>query len=111
MDLHLLLMSLEASEHVCTQEKAKSESSEKASNKGKNGKKQPGTEHTARVPEKASTHKKHCDLCKKYGGMHTMHNTKDCQYEKDRKLKADFHAAKKRKAERNPIPKGRSLGS
>ncbi len=33
MDLRLLLTSLEAIERVCTQEKAKSESSEKAANK------------------------------------------------------------------------------
>jgi hypothetical protein len=37
LDLCLLLTSLEAIESVCTQEKAKTESSKKASNRGKNG--------------------------------------------------------------------------
>jgi hypothetical protein len=46
---------------------------------------------------------KHCSLSKKHGGMHSMHNTKDCyKYEKDGKVKADFRAAKK--AGKNPIP-------
>jgi hypothetical protein len=39
MDLHLLLTFLEALEHIRTQEEAKADSSEKASNKDKNGKK------------------------------------------------------------------------
>jgi hypothetical protein len=38
MDLHLLLMSLEAIQHICTQDKAKLESSKKAFHKGKKGK-------------------------------------------------------------------------
>ncbi len=78
MDLLLLLTSHEAMERVCTQEKAMTEFSKKASHKGKNGKKQPGTKPTARVPKKACTHKEHCGLCKKHGGAHTTHNTKDC---------------------------------
>ncbi len=43
MNLRLLLRSLEAIERICTQEKAKTESCEKASTKGKNSKKQPDT--------------------------------------------------------------------
>jgi hypothetical protein len=96
-------MSLEAIKRVCTQEKAKTESSEIASHEGGNGKKQPGTKPTARVPKKARTHKKHCDLCKKHGGVHTMHNTKDChKYDRDRKEKANFRAAKKGRKKPNP---------
>ncbi len=34
-------------------------------------KKQPGTESMIRVPKKACT-EKHCNLCKKHGGVHTM---------------------------------------
>jgi hypothetical protein len=64
--LHLLLASLEAIERMCTQEKTKTESSEKASHKDENGKKQPGTEPTARVPKKACTNMKHCNLGKKH---------------------------------------------
>jgi hypothetical protein len=51
MDLHLLLMSLEAIERVCTHEKAKLESSEKASHEGKKEKKQPGTKSMPGFPK------------------------------------------------------------
>jgi hypothetical protein len=63
----------------------------------------------ARVPKKVRF-EKHFDMCKKYGGAHITGNTKDChRYEKDRKLKANFCAAKK--GRRNPILKGRTLRS
>ncbi len=103
MELCLLLTSLEAIRHVCTHKKAKVESSEKASHKGKKGKNHPGTKSTARVPKKVHF-KKHCDLCKKHGGMYTIHNTLDCRrFEKDRKEKSDFYAAKKGGKKANPI--------
>jgi hypothetical protein len=75
MDMCSLLMSLEAIECICTQEKAKSESSEKASYKGEKGKKCPGTESTARVPKKVHF-KKHCNLCNRHGGTvyHAQHS-------------------------------------
>jgi hypothetical protein len=102
MDLRLLLTSLEAIEHMCTQEKAKPESSKKASHKGENGKKQPGTKSTARVLKKVCF-EKHCDLCKKHGDMYTTHNTKDCcRYEKDKKEKSNIHATKKGGKKPNP---------
>ncbi len=92
--MHLLLMSLEAIERVCIHKKAKLESSEKASPKGKKGEKRPGTESMVRVPKKVYF-KKHCNLCKKHGGAYTMHNTCDCcRLEKDGKEKSDFHATK-----------------
>jgi hypothetical protein len=95
MDLHLLLTSLETFKCIYTHEKAKLESSKKISHKGKKGKKCPGTKSTARVPKKVCL-EKHCDLCKKHGGTYTMHYTQDCRrYEKDRKEKSKFHAAKK----------------
>ncbi len=101
LDMRLLLTSLEAIEHVCTQEKASAQS-KKPSTKGETGKKRPGTKPRARVPKKAHT-KKDCNLCKKHGGTHTTHNTKDChKYDKDRKEKADFHAAKKGRKKPNP---------
>ena len=78
MDMRLLLTLLEAIERICTYEKAKPESSEKASNRGKKGKKHPGTKATVRVPQKVRFDK-HCNLCKKHGGAHTMHNTSDCR--------------------------------
>ena len=47
--------------------------------------------------------KKSCELCKKHGGAHTTHATKDCcKYEKDGMLKADFCAAKKAGKKPNP---------
>ncbi len=44
------------------------------------------------------------ELCKKYGGMHTTHATKDCRrYKKDWTAKANFHAAKKAGEKPNPV--------
>jgi hypothetical protein len=103
MDMHLLLTSLEAIKHICTYEKAKTESSKKASHKGKKGKKRPGTNSTARVPKKVHF-EKHCSLCKKHGGVNTMHNTRDCcRFEKDEKEKSKFHATKKGDKKANPV--------
>ena len=101
--MRLLLVSLEAIEHVCTYKKGKSESSKKSSFKSKKGKKYPGTEATIRVPKKICF-EKHCDLCKKHGGMYTMHNTRECcRFEKDKKEKSSFHAAKKGGYKSNPV--------
>jgi hypothetical protein len=68
MDIHLLLTSLEVVECICTYEKGKPESSKKSSNKGKKGKKCPGTDSTARVLKKVHF-EKNCDLCKKHRGL------------------------------------------
>ena len=71
------------------------EKSMKSSNKGEKGKKCPGTNSMVRVPQKVCF-EKHCKLCKKHGGAHTTHNTHDChRFEKDRKEKSNFCAAKK----------------
>ncbi len=79
------------------------ESSEKSSHKSEKGKKCPGTYSTVRVPKKVRF-EKHCDLCKKHGGAYTMHNTRDCcRFEKDRKEKSDFRAAKKGGKKGNPV--------
>jgi hypothetical protein len=106
MDTHLLLTSLEAIKCVCTFEKGKSDSFEKSiksSNKGEKGKKHPGTNSMASVPKKVRF-EKHCDLCKKHGGAHTMHNTCDChRFEKDGKEKSSFRAAKKGGYKSNPL--------
>jgi hypothetical protein len=90
----LLLTLLEAIERVCTYEKGKSESLESSSNKGEKGKKRPGTNSTARVPNKVCF-EKNCDLCKKHGGAYTTHNTHNHhRFEKDGKEKSDFCTAK-----------------
>jgi hypothetical protein len=103
MDMRLLLTLLEAIERVCTYEKGKPEFSKKSSNKGEKGKKCPGTNSTARVPKKVHF-EKNCDLCKKHGDAHTMHNTPDCRrFEKDRNEKSDFCATKKGGKKANPI--------
>jgi hypothetical protein len=103
MDMRSLLMSLEAIGCVCTHEKAKLESTKKASYKGKKGKKCPGTKSTARVPKKVCF-KKHCNLCKRHGGVYTMQNTHDCcRFEEDRKHKSNFCTTKKGSKKSNPI--------
>jgi hypothetical protein len=103
MDMRLLLMSLEAIKRVCTHNKAKLESSKKASHKDKKGKKRPGTKSMARVPKKVRF-KRHCDLRKKHESVYTIHNTRYCRgFEKDRKKKSIFCTAKKGGKKANPI--------
>jgi hypothetical protein len=102
----LLLTLFEVIECICTYEKGKLdtfEKSDKSSNKGKKGKKCPGTNSTVWVPNKVRF-KKHCNLCKKHGGTHTTHNTSEChRFEKDRKEKSSFRATKKGGYNWNPI--------
>ncbi len=94
---------MEAIKCVCTHKKAKTESSEKASNKGKKRKKHPGTNSTGRAPKKVCF-EKHCDLCKKHEGAYTTHNTHDCcRFEIDGIEKSDFCAAKKCSKKANPM--------
>jgi hypothetical protein len=106
MDLRSLLTSLEAIERVCTHEKGKPdnhEKSEKSSYKGKKGKKRPGTDPTVCVPKKVQF-EKHCDLCKKHGGAHTTHTTRECRkYEKDGTEKSSFPTAKKGGKKNYPV--------
>jgi hypothetical protein len=105
MDMCLLLTSLEAIECVCTYKKGKLDNFEtfnKSSNKGKKGKEHPGTNSTVRVPKKVQF-EMHCELCKKHGGAHTTHRTRDCRkYEKDGT--ENPVSALLRKAERKAIP-------
>jgi hypothetical protein len=109
MDMRFLLTSLEVIECICTYEKGKLdnfEKSDKPSNKGKKGKRRPGTNSTVRVPKKVRFEKfeKHCKLCKKHGGSHAMHHTRDCcRYEKDGTEKSSFHATKKGGKKNYPI--------
>ncbi len=103
MDMRLLLTLLEAIKRICTYKKGTPESSEKSSNKGEKGKKCPGTSSTARVPKKVHF-EKNCNLCKKHGGAYTMHNTHDCRrFEKDKKERSNFRAAKKGGKKGNPV--------
>jgi hypothetical protein len=106
MDMHSLLTLLIAIECICTCEKGKLDSfekSDKSSNKCEKGKKRPGTDSTARVPKKVRF-EKHCGLCKKHGGTHTMHNTHDCRrFEKDGKEKSSFRTTKKGRYKSNPV--------
>ncbi len=76
---------------------------DKSSNKGKKGKKRRGTNYTVWVPKKVRF-EKHCNLCKKHGGAHTTHNTRDCRkFEKDRKEKSSFRTTKKGGYKSNPV--------
>ncbi len=106
MDMRSLLTLLEVIKRVCTYVKGKSDSfkkSDKASNKGKKGKKCSGTNSTARVPKKVHF-EKYWDLCKKHAGTHTLHNTHDCRrFKKDEKEKSSFRVAKKGRYKGNPI--------
>jgi hypothetical protein len=103
MDMRSLQASLKAIGRVCTPEKAHAPSGEKASHKNKAGAKQPSNGATKQA-HKRVRFKKSCELCKKHGGAHTTHATKDCRkYEKDRTAKADFHAAKKAGKKLNPV--------
>ncbi len=106
MHMRSLLTLLEAIERICTYEKGKSdtfEKSDKSSNKGKKGKKCPGTNSMVRVPKNVHF-EKHCNLCKKHGGAHTTHNTSECcRFEKDGKKKSSFCAAMKGGYNWNPV--------
>jgi hypothetical protein len=67
------------------------------------GKKQPGTDPTVRVPKKVRF-EKNCDLCKKHGGAHTTHTTRESRkYEKDGTEKPSFRAAKKGSKKNYPV--------
>ena len=75
----------------------------KALHSEKKGTQRPGTEATARVPQKTHTEKQ-CDLCKSMGDAFVTHNTCDCRrFEKDRIEKSDFRAAKKSGKKTNPV--------
>jgi hypothetical protein len=107
VDMHSLQASLEAIKLVCTLEKAHAQSGKKASQKSKTGTKRPSTGATKQVPKKVCF-RKYCKLCKKYGGAHTTHATKDCcRYVKDGMVKADLCAAKK--ADKKPNPAKQSF--
>ncbi len=79
------------------------ENSNKSSKQGEKGKKCSGTNSMVRVPKKVRF-EKHCKLCKKHGGTHTMHKTCDCcRFEKDGKEKSSFCTAKKGGYKSNPV--------
>ncbi len=103
MDMRSHQASLEAIERVCTHKKAHAQSGKKASrNKNESGAKRPSTKATKQVPKKVHFERS-CKLCKKHGGAHTMHTTKDCRrYKKDGMVKANFCAAKKAGKKTNP---------
>jgi hypothetical protein len=102
MDMHSLQASLEAIEHVCTPEKAHAPSVKKASHKNEAGVKLPSTGAMKQAHKKVRFEKS-CKLCKKHGGAHTTHATKDCRkYEKDGTVKAEFCTAKKGGKKPNP---------
>ncbi len=102
MDMCSLQASLEAIERICTHKKAHVPSGEKASHKNKVGAKRPSNGAMRQVPKKVRFEKS-CKLCKKYGGAHTTHATKDCcKYKKDGMAKAYFCAAKKAGKKPNP---------
>ena len=79
----------------------------KASHKNEAEAKWPSNGATKQAHKKVCFEKS-CELCKKFGGTHTKHTTKDCRkYEKDGMAKADFCTAKK--AGRKPNPAKQSF--
>jgi hypothetical protein len=83
-------------------EKAHAQSGKKASHKNETGNKWPSTGATKQVSKKVYFEKS-CKLCKKHGGAHTTHATKDCcRYKKDRTENANFCAIKKAGKKPNP---------
>jgi hypothetical protein len=107
MDMCSLQASLKAIEPVCTPKKAHAQSGKKASHKNEAGGKRPSTGATKQTPKKVHFERS-CKLCKKQGGVHTMHATKYCRkYKKDGMVKANFCAAKK--AGKKPNPAKQSL--
>ncbi len=102
MDVRSLQASLKAIERVCTPEKAHAPSGKKTSHKNKAGAKQPSTGAMKQATKKVHFEKS-CKLCKKYGGMHTTHTTKDCRkYETDGMAKASFCTTKRAGKKPNP---------
>ncbi len=102
MDMRSLQASLKAIEHVYTPEKAHAPSDEKASYKNEAGAKQPSTGATMQAHKKVHFDKSF-ELCKKHGGAHTTHATKDCRkYKKDGTRKDNFRTAKKAATKPNP---------
>jgi hypothetical protein len=94
MDMRSLQAFLKANERVCTLEKAHAQSGKKASHENKTGNKRPSTGVTKQVSKKVCFEKS-CEECKKHGGAHTTHATKDCcRYKKDGMVKADFCTTK-----------------
>jgi len=106
VDMRSPLLSLEATERVCGQERSdKSVAScdEKPSHSNKKRYVATWYWKSPRVPRKART-EKHRDLCKKHGGAYTTHNARHCQrFEKDGTEKSDFRAAKKGGKKPNPV--------
>jgi hypothetical protein len=102
MDMRSLHASLKAIECVSTHEKSHVPSGKKASHKNEAGAKWPSNDAIKQAHKKVHF-KKSCKLCKKFGGTHTTHTTKDYRkYEKDGTAKANFHTAKKAGKKPNP---------
>jgi hypothetical protein len=90
MDLRSLQAPLKAIKRGCAPEKTYAPSGKKASYKNKAGAKRPSNGATKQAHKKVCFEKS-CKLCKKHGGAHTTHSTKDCRkYEKDGTVKANF---------------------
>jgi hypothetical protein len=78
---------------IASAENKKSE--DKKGGTSKKDSKRSGSFREERAPKKARTEKL-CDLCKKYGGAHTTHNTVDCKkFDAGGSLKSGFLPRKK----------------
>lgn len=109
-DLHSLLTDLEKVERHVEATRAQEQRSQKKNEKGKSGSpdgkkpSQGGTKRSAApsedpIPRKKPKVTKMCQLCSKYGGASTTHNTKECRrYDKDGNQLASFGRGALKKA-------------
>lgn len=107
-DLHSLLTDLEKVERYVEATRAQEQRSQKKNEKGKSGTptnnkpRNAGIKRNASsespIPRKKAKSTKMCQLCQKYGGASTTHNTNECRrYDKDGNQLASFARGKLKK--------------
>jgi hypothetical protein len=110
IDLHLLLTSLEAIEHACTQDKAKMESSAKASHKGKMGRSNLVPNLWPESPRKSPL-RSIATCARSMGGVHTPCTIPRTVVGMRKKERRKPISVPPREPERNPILQDRTLRS
>ena len=89
-------------ENQAAKEKVKSAKPESKTGSEKPNKRRGMNASADRIPKKAKSSDKFCQLCKEYGGPHKTHNTSDCRkYEKDGTKKKFGKSGKFQKSDGN----------
>ena len=89
-------------ENQAAKEKVKSAKPESKTGSEKPNKRRGMSSSADRIPKKAKSSDKFCQLCKEYGGPHKTHNTSDCRkYEKDGTKKKFGKSGKFQKSDGN----------